>query len=87
MSELWLICICIKVKRVEGDANKILRLTQLGQSWIWVYLWRAVKKRAVMRARRSENEVKRYILAQLGPVGTSVPTLALYLFICIQVTA
>lgn len=87
MSELWHTRICIKVKRVEGDTNKIFRLTVFGQSWIWIYLWRAMKKREVSRAWKSENEVKRYILAQLCPVGTSVPTLAFYLFICIQVTA
>ena len=37
--------------------------------------------------RESEEEVKRGILAQLGPVGRAVPMLALYLFICISVTA
>lgn len=45
------------------------------------------KREKVIRARRSENGVKRYILAQLGSVGTAVPTLATYLFMCIQVTA
>lgn len=45
------------------------------------------KERGDIRARRNENEVGKGILAQLCPVGRSVPMLALYLFICIQVTA
>lgn len=38
MAELWLTYICIKVKRVDEDVDKICRRTQLRQSWIWVYL-------------------------------------------------
>lgn len=45
------------------------------------------RKKEVIRARRREGEVRGGESAQLGPVGRSVPMLALYLFICIQVRA
>lgn len=41
----------------------------------------------VTGARGREEEVRGGIIAQLGPVGRSVPMLALCLFICIHVTA
>lgn len=87
MAELRRTYICIKVKRVDEDVDKIFRRTRLRQSRIRVRLWRAVTKREVRRARTSDDEVERYILAQLRPVGTSVPVLAFYLFICTQVPA
>lgn len=87
MAELRRTYICIKVKRVDEGVDKIFRRTRLRQSQIWVRLWRAVTKREVRRARTSDDEVERYILAQLRPVGTSVPVLAFYLFICTQVPA
>lgn len=79
MAELRCTYICIKVKRVDEDVDKIFRQTWLRQSRIWVHLWRAVTKREVRRARTSDDEVERYILVQLRPVGTSVPVLAFYL--------
>lgn len=85
MAELWRNYICIKVKRVDEDVDEIFRRTRLRQSRIWVHLWGAVTKREVRRARTSDGEVERYILAQLRPVGTSVPVLAFYLFISTQV--
>lgn len=88
MAELRHAYICIEVKRVdERWVDKIFGRTRLRQSRIWVHLWRTVTEREVRRARTSDDEVERYILAQLRPVGTSVPVLAFYLFICTQVPA
>lgn len=87
MSELWHICI-LHLGR-EGGGRRLYNV-QAVIDWIeldlGIHLWR-MRKIEVIRAGRREREVRRGILAQLGPVGRSVQVLALYLFICIQVTA